>query len=74
MKKIGLILSVSLAMLAHPAMAEDRLIEGFKIVRACAGDVERRCSGKKPGNGRIKACVNDKFTQMSRQCFDALNL
>src|SRR5664280_2770003 len=72
MKKLGLILGASLVMLAHPAIAEDRLIEGFKIIRACAGDVERLCSGITPGGGRIKACVKDKLTQMSPQCFDAL--
>jgi hypothetical protein len=43
MKKIGLILSVSLAMLAHPAMAEDCLMEGLTIARACADDVVRLC-------------------------------
>ncbi len=73
MKKLGLILlGASLVMLTHPAITEDRLIEGFKIIRACAGDVERLCSGIMPGDGRIKACVKDKLTQMSLPCFDAL--
>ncbi len=72
MKKLASALGVSLAILAHPAVAQERLIEGFKIIRACAGDVERLCGGIKPGDGRIKACVKDKLTQMSPPCFDAL--
>jgi hypothetical protein len=72
MKKIGLILGVSLAMLTHPAMAEDRLIEGLKVVRACADDVVHVCAGVRPGEGRIKACVKDKLSSLSPDCKDAL--
>ncbi len=72
MKKLGLILGASLVMLTHPAMAEDRLVEGFKVVRACAGDVEHLCSGILPGKGRIKACVKDKLSSLSADCKEAL--
>ena len=72
MKKIGLMLGVLLAVLARPAMAQERLIEGLRIIRACADDVERLCAGVAPGDGRIKACVKDKLTQMSPKCFDTI--
>ena len=66
------VLSVSLVVLAYPAMAQERLSEGLRIVRACAGDVERLCAGIVPGGGRIKACVKENLTQLSPQCFDAI--
>jgi len=72
MKKAALMLSLLLVVLAHPAMAQEGLMEGLKIVRACVGDVERLCLGVVPGEGRIKACIKEKLTQLSPPCFDAL--
>ncbi len=72
LRKIGLMLGVLLAVLASSAIAEDRLMEGLTIVRECFGDIKRVCSGVVPGEGRIKACVKEKLTQLSPPCFDAL--
>jgi hypothetical protein len=72
MKKLGLMLGLVLVVLAHPAMAQERLVEGLKVVRACEGDVERLCPGIRPGEGRIKACVKDKLSQLSPGCTEAL--
>ena len=76
MKKLGLMLGVSLAMLAYPAMAQERLMEGLmeklKIVRECAGDVERLCAGVVPGGDRIEACIKEKLTQLSPACVASL--
>jgi len=72
MKKISLILGVSLAVLAYPAMAQERLITGLEAVGACAGDVERLCRGVLPGEGRIKACVKDNLSNLSPDCKDDL--
>ena len=72
MSKIAMVLGVSLVLLARPAIAQEGLMEGLRIVRACAGDVERLCAGVVPGEGRIKACIKEKLTQLSPPCFDAL--
>src|SRR5271169_4527210 len=72
MKKIVLLFGMSLAVLAHSAMAQERVIEGLKVVGACTGDVERLCTGIRPGEGRIKACVMQKLSELSPDCKDAL--
>lgn len=54
------------------ASAQGRLFELVKIGRACTGDIERLCSGIKPGDGRIKACVKEKISQLSSGCLDAV--
>ncbi len=72
MKKIALMTAAVLAVLTYPAMAQERLIEGLKVVRACAGDIEHLCAGIRPGEGRIKACVKDKLSDLSADCKDAL--
>jgi hypothetical protein len=72
MKKAALMLGVLLAVSARPAMAQEGLMEGLRIVRACAGDIARLCAGVLPGEGRVKACVKEKFAQLSPHCTDAL--
>jgi hypothetical protein len=58
--------------LPAPAMAQEGLWDGLKVVRACAGDVESLCSEITPGEGRIKACVHEKFAELSQPCLDAV--
>ena len=72
MRKFGLMLVVLLAAAAQSALAQEGLLEGLKIVRACTGDVIRLCAGVVPGDGRIKSCVKDKFSQLSPPCFDTI--
>ena len=52
--------------------AQNRLIEDFRVVTACAGDVERLCSDVMPGGGRIKACMKEKMSQLSAGCVDTI--
>jgi hypothetical protein len=73
MKKVGVMLGVALLALAHPALAQERLFEGLRIARACAGDIERICAGVVPGGGRIKACVKEKLSQLTPSCIETID-
>ncbi len=53
-------------------MAQERLIEGLEIARACASDVVHLCAGIIPGDGRVKACVKEHSAQLSSSCHDAI--
>ena len=57
---------------AAPSMAQERLEQDFGIIRACADDVWRLCSGTIPGGGRIQDCIQDKMGQLSKTCLSAL--
>ena len=72
MKKFGLVLGMSLAVLAHPAMAQVGIIDGLEIARACAGDAIRLCDGVIPGDGRVKACVRQNMGNLSPSCHDTI--
>jgi hypothetical protein len=66
-----LALPLALALCA-PAFAQDAVVRDFRVIRACAGDVERLCSGIVPGEGRIKACMKAKQSQLSAECVDTM--
>jgi hypothetical protein len=68
MTKPGLIFGVILAAFAGPALAQDSLLRDFRLVRACAGDVETHCSGVLPGGGRIKSCLKENISKLSAGC------
>jgi hypothetical protein len=36
----------------------------------CAGDIKTLCAGIKPGEGRIKACIKSRLTDLSPTCDD----
>ena len=72
MKQVGLMLGVLLAALAAPALAQDRIVRDFHVVRACAGDVEKLCSDVLPGEGRIKKCLKDNMGKLSATCVDTV--
>ena len=65
-------LALAGALLSQSAGAEERLIKGFDAVRACSGDLEKLCSGIEPGDGRIKACIQGKVSELSTPCKEAL--
>jgi hypothetical protein len=71
-KALILTTGVLLALAARPALAEDRLIEGFEAAAACAGDIMKICAGALPGEGRIKDCVLEKKAALSANCSAAL--
>jgi hypothetical protein len=38
------------------------------VAKACAADIKAQCAGVQPGEGRIKACINDHFKDLSEPC------
>jgi hypothetical protein len=38
----------------------------------CAGDIKALCAGIQPGEGRIKACIKSRLTELSPTCEDRL--
>jgi hypothetical protein len=58
---------------AAPTMAQERLVQDFGVIQACAGDdVWRLCSDVLPDIGRMKACMQDKMGQLPKSCLDKL--
>jgi len=55
-----------------PSMAQDALVRDFRVIRACAGDVEKFCSSVTPGEGRIKACMKENISKLSATCVDTM--
>jgi hypothetical protein len=71
MKRLGLVLGMTLGMLSQPAFAEGPIMRGIEVARACAGDIRVLCPNVRPGEGRIKACIRAKLTLASAVCRDA---
>lgn len=71
MNRLALVPLLLLAASA-PALAEDALLRDFRVIRACAGDVEKFCSGVLPGEGRIKACMKENIGKLSANCVDTM--
>src|SRR5689334_1411548 len=71
MKTVAWVLTV-LLIATGSALAQNRFIPDFKVIRACAGDVARLCSDIEPGGGRIKACIKDNMSKLSAGCMDTM--
>ena len=61
-----------IAGMAAPSVSQERLEQGPGIMKACAGDVWRLCSGTAPGGERIQECIQSKMGQLSKPCLSAL--
>lgn len=72
MKTIVASLALIGAVLNQPAGAEERLIAGFDVAKACSGDISKLCSGIEAGGGRIKECIKANAQQLSTACKEAL--
>src|SRR5215470_5840612 len=72
MRTTGVLLTALLVMAPRPMTAEASIIEALRGAEACTEDVARLCMGIVPGEGRIKACVMDKLSQLSPDCTKAL--
>ena len=68
MKRLGLVLGMTLGVLSQPAFAEGPIVRGIESARACAGDIRVLCPNVRPGEGRIKACIRAKLTLASAAC------
>ena len=42
------------------------------VRQACGTETERHCAGVQPGDGRMRACVKEHFTEFSEPCKQAL--
>ena len=38
------------------------------LAKACAKDIKTVCAGVKPGGGALKACVKERFSELSTDC------
>jgi hypothetical protein len=63
MRKYVLTIATALLLSTSGAMAQQRA-----VVKACAADIKTQCTGVQPGEGRIKACVQSHFADLSEPC------
>ena len=63
MLKYALTIATVLLLTTSGAMAQQRA-----VAKACAADVAAKCAGVQPGQGRIKACVQEHFKELSEPC------
>jgi hypothetical protein len=42
------------------------------VRQACASEIQQHCAGLQPGEGRIRACVEEHFAEFSEPCKQAL--
>jgi hypothetical protein len=42
------------------------------VRQACAAEIQQHCAGAQPGEGRIRACVQQHFAAFSEPCKQAL--
>ena len=42
------------------------------VRQACAAEIQQHCAGLQPGEGRIRACVEEHFAEFSEPCKQAL--
>jgi len=42
------------------------------VRQACAAEIQQHCAGLQPGEGRIRACVEEHFAEFSEPCRQAL--
>ena len=66
-KILAVTLAYILALTPVGAMAQQSAVR-----QACAIEIERNCAGLQPGDGRIRACVKEHFTEFSEPCKQAL--
>jgi hypothetical protein len=67
MMKTILAIGTAVLLFVPVAMAQPRGTAG-----ACATDITEKCAGVEPGEGRIKACVKEHFTELSEPCQERL--
>ena len=62
-KILAVSLASILALTRVGAMAQQSAVH-----QACGTEIERHCASVQPGDGRIRACVEDHFTEFSEPC------
>jgi len=60
--------ALSLLLFVSGASVASAQNKGMGAHHPCAQDVEKFCSGVKPGGGRIKACLEQNLNNLSSMC------
>ena len=48
------------------------MAQGTAVRQACGTDIQQYCAGVEPGDGRLRACVQEHFAAFSETCKQAL--
>ena len=67
-----ILLGMAIGIAGQNATAKNRLTDPVRIARDCKSDLERLCSGVRPGGQRIKNCLKDRIAELSSSCSGAL--
>jgi hypothetical protein len=50
----------------------DAMAQQAAVRQACGAELQKHCAGVEPGEGRLRSCVKDHFTEFSEPCKQAL--
>src|SRR5690349_9616461 len=50
----------------------DAMAQQSPVRQACGAQIEQRCAGVQPGEGRMRACVEEHFAELSEPCKQTL--
>jgi hypothetical protein len=61
---------------AYPFLPLSRSLSGFhsRTSAACKGDYDKYCKGAVPGGGRVLACLNRQYAQLTEACKKVVDL
>ena len=62
-------LSVASVLVLAPVGA---VAQGTAVRQACGTEIQQYCAGVQPGDGRLRACVQEHFAAFSETCKQAL--
>ena len=48
------------------------MAQGSAVRQACGPELQQRCAGIEPGEGRLRACVKDNYAAFSEPCKQAM--
>jgi Cysteine rich repeat len=66
-KIIGAAFTSVFVLASSSAMAQEASVR-----QACTSELQQHCAGVQPGDGRIRACVEEHFAEFSESCQRAL--
>jgi Cysteine rich repeat len=48
------------------------MAQGTAVRQACGTEIQQHCAGVQPGDGRLRACIQEHFAAFSETCKQAL--